>query len=69
MDMTGISTFIGSVGFPIAAFLLLYVRMEKADERHADEMNGMRSALEGNTLAITKLCDRMDGLSEVNENG
>lgn len=68
MDMTGISTFIGSVGFPIAAFLLLYVRMEKADERHADEINGMRSALEGNTIAITKLCDRMDGIKDGGDN-
>lgn len=64
MDFTTISQLIGSLGFPIVACIMLYLRMEKADERHREEMDKLTESLNNNTLALTKLSERLSSKVE-----
>lgn len=68
MDVNGIVTLVGSLGFPIVACIGLgwYVKYqsdlnnkEVADMRkeHQEEINKVTEALNNNTLAVQKLTD------------
>lgn len=70
MEFETIMSAITTVGFPIVITLILmwHVRennnkhredMDKLNEHHAEEMKGVREALNNNTLAIQKLCDKL----------
>lgn len=70
MDVNTITTLIGSFGFPIVACLLMgwYVkyqtdnnntRVKELTDEHKKEMSEVTTALNNNTLAITKLCERL----------
>lgn len=52
MDANAISQVISSVGFPIAAFLLMFWFAKS-------EVKEMREALSQNTLVLTKLVDKL----------
>lgn len=69
--MDGIVQVISTVGFPIVACLLLgwYVKYQTDSYRsevqdlqkdHREEVQRMTEAINNNTLALTKLCERMD---------
>lgn len=71
MDVNGIVAIISSVGFPIVACMGLgwYVKYqtdnnnkEVAEMRkeHTEEINKVTDALNNNTLALQKLCDKID---------
>lgn len=60
MDGTTLTQLIGSLGFPIVACIAMYYRMIKEDEQHKEEMNTMRDAINNNTVALTKLTDRLE---------
>ena len=71
MDFSTITTLIGSFGFPIVACILLgwYVKyqtdqnkaeVDKMTEEHRTEMQEVTVALNNNTLAIQKLCDKLE---------
>lgn len=71
MDVNGIVAVISSVGFPIVACIGLgwYVKYqtdnnnkEVAEMRkeHTEEINKVTDALNNNTLALQKLCDKID---------
>lgn len=62
MDINVIMQAVSSVGFPIAMCLLLYVRLQKSDEQHRDEMDKMRESFDGNTRAITALTVEIEKL-------
>lgn len=68
MDLTSITTIIGSYGFPIVACCAMawYVKnrddkhaaqLDSMEEKHKSELTDLKSALENNTTAIQKLCD------------
>lgn len=70
MDISSITSLISNVGFPIVCFLACawYVkyREDKNDEKidklntqHDEEIKRMVEALNNNTLAITKLTDKL----------
>lgn len=70
MDVTTITTLIGSFGFPIVACILMgwYVKyttdkysaqVEALNNKHSEEMKSVTEALNNNTLALQKLCDRI----------
>lgn len=59
MDAGTITSIIGSLGFPIAAAVGLFWYMIKQDEKHREEINGLREAVNNNTLVIQKLLDKM----------
>lgn len=72
---------LGSYGFPIVAciFMALYVKeqaknnredVKELNKQHSDEMllfkDEITKALNNNTIALTKLCEKLDG-KEVKE--
>lgn len=71
MGITEIVGLIGSVGFPIVACLCMgwYVKyqtdqnkaeVDKMCEEHKEEMLNVTTALNNNTLALQRLCDKLD---------
>lgn len=68
-DTTMVSQFVTTVGFPIAAYCLLFWKMLKEDQQHEDEMNKMVAALNNNTVALTKLSERMGLETKVADTG
>lgn len=51
---------VGSLGFPIVACGALFWLNNKQDERYQQQMENIRKAVENNTLAITKLVDKLE---------
>lgn len=72
MDNTTLITMISSVGFPIVACIGLAwwtkyttdqnnARMDKMQSEHKEEIAKVTEALNNNTLALQRLCDKMEG--------
>ena len=59
VDANTITQLVGSLGFPIVACVALFWFMIKSNEQHKEEMNKLSEALNNNTLAITKLSDKI----------
>lgn len=70
--MNDIVTLISTVGFPIAACVAMgfYVKYQmdhyekQIDEiikEHKEEMKEVTTAINNNTVALTKLCDKLEG--------
>lgn len=71
MDFTSMTQIIMSIGFPIFACIAMgyYVReitnkhneqIEKLNNQHNEEMKQVVEALNNNTLALQRLCDKLD---------
>lgn len=60
MDVNAITQLIGSLGFPIVCCGALFWRMIKSDEKHQQEMDKMSDALNNNTLALTRLTEKLN---------
>ena len=72
MDTASILQLISTVGFPIVACggMAWYVKYAtdkereertKMNDQHKQEMTEVTTALNNNTLALQKLCDKLDG--------
>lgn len=72
MTGTDIVSIISSLGFPIVMCLILvwYVKQQVENYRediksiqkdHQEEVQRMTEAINNNTIAITKLCDKIGG--------
>lgn len=57
--MSEIITMISNIGFPIACCVFLFMQLNKNNEQHSSDMKAITEALNNNTLAITKLTERM----------
>lgn len=64
MDVSGLTTMISTLGFPIACVIYLFYAQAKERETHAEESKAWTEALHNNTLAITKLSDMLDRFRE-----
>lgn len=60
MDINGIAQLVGTLGFPIVCCGALFWRMIKSDEQHKEEISKMSEALNNNTIALTRLTDKLD---------
>ena len=71
MDVNAIIQLVGSLGFPIVACIGLgwYVKYQtdlnhkevsEMRKEHQDEINKVTEALNNNTLALQKLCDKLE---------
>lgn len=58
--MNDIVSIISTVGFPIALTLILLWYIYDSNSKHKEEIDKMSEALNNNTLALTKLLDRME---------
>lgn len=55
MDVQVIGQLVASLGFPIVAAAALFWFINKQEERHKEEMNGLRKTLEENTSVLASL--------------
>lgn len=53
MDVQIIGQLIASLGFPIVACCAMFWMVNKNEERHKDELNGMRKTIEDNTTVLS----------------
>jgi hypothetical protein len=71
MDYSTVASLISSYGFPIVACVIMgwYVKytadqnreqLNNITEQHTKEMTDVTTALNNNTLALQKLCDKME---------
>lgn len=58
--MTEILNFIQQIGFPIAACVALFWKMNEQDEAHSKEVKEMTTAINNNTVVIQKLIDNIE---------
>lgn len=61
MDIEVLTSIISNVGFPIACVVAMFWQLNKERDAHKEEMSQMTDALNNNTTAITKLCDKLGG--------
>ena len=59
MDANTIIQVVGSLGFPIVMCGALFWRQLESDKQHKEEMDKVSEALNNNTIAITKLTDKL----------
>lgn len=57
MDVNAVTTFIQTLGFPIACVCYLFYSQAKEREQHALESKNWAEALHNNTIALTQLTD------------
>lgn len=60
MDVTAITQFVSTVGFPIAACVAMFWMVNKQNDNHKQEIDKMSEALNNNTIALTKLTDKLE---------
>lgn len=63
--MNDIVSIISTVGFPITMALILLWYIYDSNNKHKEEIDKMSEALNNNTIAITKLLDRLGGDNNV----
>lgn len=56
MDVNTLVQIISTVGFPIACCIYLVYNQNKAEERHRDEVDKLRSSLDNNTKVMNRIC-------------
>ena len=59
MDLSAITTLIGSLGFPIAACIACFWMLNKEREEHKAEMQKVTEAITNNTMALNTLTERI----------
>lgn len=57
--MSSILEVISSVGFPIACCIAMFLQQTKITENHKKEMSEMKSAIDNNTIALTKITEKL----------
>ena len=55
-----IITAISTVGFPIVVAGAMFWKMNKQDDDHKEEMQKVTEAINNNTIALTKLIDKLE---------
>lgn len=79
MELNELMQAITTVGFPavMCCAMCYYVKyitdkhreeMDRVNANHTKEMKDITTALNNNTLALTKLCERMDNLKDEKAN-
>lgn len=64
MDITTITQFISTLGFPIAVCIICFWYINKREEQHKDEITQLSAAINNNTLVMQKLVDRLGDISD-----
>lgn len=59
---------VSNLGFPIAMCLLMYSQMIKQNNQHQEEISTVKEAIANNTIALTKLSEKLDNAVRKEEN-
>lgn len=51
---------VSTVGFPIVMCGVMFYYMQKNDERHQEEVSGLRDAINNNTIVMNKVLERLE---------
>ena len=60
MDLTALAGVIGSIGFPAVMCLWMARHTERLEDKHSEEISELRKVVEENTIAVVKLCEKID---------
>jgi hypothetical protein len=60
MDINAITGFISQLGVPVALLIAMFWLLDKERSDHKEEMKNLTTAINNNTIALTKLIERMD---------
>lgn len=60
MDINTIAGFISQLGVPVALLIAMFWLLDKERSDHKEEMKNLTTAINNNTIALTKLIERMD---------
>lgn len=60
MDINAIVSFISQLGVPVALLIAMFWLLDKERSDHKEEMKNLTTAINNNTIALTKLIERMD---------
>ena len=60
MDVGTIAQLVSSLGFPIVVAGAMFWKMNKQDDDHKEEMSKITEAVINNTIALTRLLDKLD---------
>ena len=65
MDINTIVQLVGSLGFPIAMCIYMAYSNNKLNEQHRESEAKLTEIINNNTLALTKLSDRIDNIEKL----
>lgn len=60
LEVSSILEIISTVGFPIACCVAMFLQQNKITENHKKEMSEMKNAIDNNTIALTKLIEKLN---------
>lgn len=63
MGVNDVVSIISTVGFPIAACVALFWQSTQMQKQHKEEMDGVKEALNNNTLVVQKLVDKLSDIA------
>lgn len=63
MGANDVVSIISTVGFPIAACVALFWQSNQMQKQHKEEMDGVKEALNNNTLVVQKLVDKLSDIA------
>lgn len=66
MDISTITQFVSTLGFPIAVCLICFWYINKREEQHKEEISELAKAINNNTIVMQKLVDRLEDVSNEN---
>lgn len=66
MDISAIGELIGTLGFPIAMCVYMAYSNNKLNEQHRESEAKLTEIINNNTVALTKLSDKIDHLERLN---
>lgn len=61
MDITTVTQFVSTLGFPIAVCLICFWYINKREEQHKEEVTELAKAINNNTIVMQKLVDKLEG--------
>ena len=59
MDVSAITSLVGSLGFPIVMCVLIFKYLETEQETHKEEITSLKDVISDLKVAITKLTERL----------
>lgn len=63
MGVNDVVSIISTVGFPIAACVALFWQSNQMQKQHKEEMDGVKEALNNNTIVVQKLVDKLSDIT------
>lgn len=65
MDINTIGQLIGTLGFPIVMCIYMAYSNNKLNEQHRESETKLTEIINNNTLALTKLSDKIDNIEKL----